>query len=76
MKQFHWLLAAGAVSSLAAADSPHIPFGGEFAALAMSLRQKTIEQVQPQVVTSGQRLSTFGRYPWKTNIVTTVFWVG
>jgi len=42
----------------------------------MRLRENTLGAIEPQVTAaSGARLG-FNRYPWKTNIVTTVFWVG
>ena len=38
---------------------------------------KLLLHVEPQVfVPTASRSSTTTRYPWKTNIVTTVFWVG
>lgn len=48
---------------------------------AMNLRQQQIEKLQPQVSaptnqTNGSPGAGFGRYPWKRNIMTTVFWVG
>lgn len=80
MRQFAWLLAGVAGCALGipaqAAEGPKIPYGSEFARLAMSLREWTLQHVQPKVTTSGSGISTFGKYPWKTNIVTTVFWVG
>jgi hypothetical protein len=49
----------------------------EFEKFAMNLREKAILRVEPPTV-STQAPSTLGltRYPWKRNIVTTVFWVG
>jgi len=44
---------------------------------AMNLRQQQIQKLQPQVsAPGGSPGAGFGRYPWKRNIVTTVFWVG
>ena len=48
----------------------------EFESYAMLLRQNEILKVEPQVVTPTNFRSGFNRYPWKTRIVTTVFWVG
>jgi hypothetical protein len=49
----------------------------EFEKFAMNLREKAILRVEPPTV-STQAPSSLGltRYPWKRNIVTTVFWVG
>ena len=44
----------------------------------MKLRESALSQIEPKVfvpTTSGNR-GISGRYPWKTSIVTTVFWVG
>ena len=42
----------------------------------MQLREDEISKMQPQVVApTSSRLAT-QRFPWKTNIVTTVFWIG
>jgi hypothetical protein len=46
----------------------------EFEKLARALREVAISKIEPPVLTSPFRLS--GKYPWKKNIVTTVFWVG
>ena len=52
----------------------------DFARYAMKLRESALLKIEPQVfVPTTSRPSFFGfggRYPWKTNIVTTVFWVG
>jgi hypothetical protein len=48
----------------------------DFAKYAMKLREQAMLKVEPQVfVPTSSRTST-QRYPWKTNIVTTVFWIG
>jgi hypothetical protein len=47
----------------------------DFEKLAMSLRDRAILKVDPPVV-STPSVQSFSRYPWKRNIVTTVFWVG
>lgn len=49
----------------------------EFQKLAMNLRERAILRVEPPVVAT-QATSSLGlsRFPWKRNIVTTVFWVG
>ena len=48
----------------------------DFAKYAMKLREQAMLKVEPQVfVPTASRTSTT-RYPWKTNIITTVFWIG
>ena len=63
----------------------------DFAKYAMKLRENALLKIEPQVVlpTSGNASTNSysvnsaynssavgGRYPWKTNIVTTIFWIG
>ena len=53
----------------------------DFARYAQKLRETALLKIEPQVfVPTTSRPSFFGfeggRYPWKANIVTTVFWVG
>jgi len=48
----------------------------EFEQQADQIRQDQILRLQPQVLIPNLLQQGFGRYPWKTNIVTTVFWVG
>lgn len=48
----------------------------EFENYAMLLRQGAILKVEPQVVAPTNFRTGFNRFPWKRNIVTTVFWVG
>jgi hypothetical protein len=78
------LLAACAI--LAIASAPEI-FGDEqstspyataadFAKYAMKLREQALLKVEPQVFIPTSSRPAVQRYQWKTNIVTTVFWVG
>ena len=78
------LLAACAI--LAIASAPEI-FGDEqstspyataadFAKYAMKLREQALLKVEPQVFIPTSSRPAVQRYPWKTNIVTTMFWVG
>jgi len=70
---FCLLLAVTAVT--ARAQSPY-ESSADFARYAMKLREQAMMKVEPQVfVPTSSRTSTL-RYPWKTNIVTTVFWIG
>lgn len=62
-------LPAGAQSSASAS--------AEFNEYAQRLRERALKRVEPQVRTTPQnRTADRGRYPWRNNIVTTVFWVG
>lgn len=61
----------------ARAQSPYST-GADFAKYAMKLRENALLKIEPQVmIPTSSRPSLFGgRFPWKTNIVTTIFWVG
>ncbi|MFV0415060.1 MAG: hypothetical protein ACK5NG_01685 [Chthoniobacterales bacterium] len=48
----------------------------EFERRAVDLRRKQINTLRPAVTYAANPGRGFGRYPWKRNIVTTVFWVG
>ena len=69
--------------SVAHAQSPY-QSSADFAKYAQKLRENALSKMEPtvQVQTSGQSTGrswfglSGGRYPWKTNIVTTVFWIG
>lgn len=60
----------------AAEDKKSFSNSEEFIQLAMRLRDDTLGKVAPQVTVGSGLRSGFNRYPWRTNIVTTVFWVG
>jgi hypothetical protein len=68
-----------ATGRLAFGQSPY-ESSEDFARYAMKLRESALLKIEPQVfVPTTSRPSFFGfggRYPWKVNIVTTVFWVG
>ena len=69
------ILALTAVST-ATGQSPY-ESAADFAKYARKLREQALLKVEPQVfVPTASRTSTTTRYPWKTNIVTTVFWIG
>ena len=69
-----WPFSGRAVA--ARAQSPY-ESSADFAKYAMKLREQALLKVEPQVfVPTTSRNSIATRYPWKTNIVTTVFWVG
>src|SRR6478735_1184127 len=67
------LLLAG--SAAAHAQSPY-ESSADFAKYAMKLREQAMLKVEPQVFVPTTSRTSTQRYPWKTNIVTTVFWVG
>src|SRR6267378_4372205 len=48
----------------------------DFAKYAMKLREQALLKVEPQVFIPTSSRPAVQRYPWKTNIVTTVFWIG
>lgn len=63
--------------SISAQTAPY-QSSSDFAKYAMKLRESALQRMESQVViqTSSRPLSVSGRYPWKTGIVTTVFWIG
>src|SRR6266702_2055388 len=66
------------VGGVKAEDQSTSPYGtsADFAKYAMKLREQALLKVEPQVfVTTSSRPATT-RFAWKTNIVTTVFWIG
>lgn len=73
------VLATGLVGivGVANAQSPY-QASADFAKYAMKLRESAILHMEPQVVipTMSRTMTVSGKYPWKTGIVTTVFWVG
>lgn len=72
----HFLLASiGAVAVHGQSDSPYAT-AGDFAKYARGLREKALLKVEPQVFVPTSSRPATQRYPWKTNIVTTVFWIG
>ena len=69
-------IAAMFATCTALSQSPY-QSSSDFAKYAMKLRESALLKIEPQVFipTSG-RSTVLGRFPWKMNIVTTVFWVG
>lgn len=61
----------------AKAQSPYAS-SSDFTKYAMKLRENALLTIEPQVFvpTTSRTYAAGGRYPWKRNIVTTVFWVG
>ena len=48
----------------------------DFAKYAMKLREQALLKVEPQVFVPTTSRASTTRYPWKSNIVTTIFWIG
>jgi hypothetical protein len=48
----------------------------KFLEMAQRMREAAMSRVQPHVTTGGPSRAGFNRYPWRTRIVTTVFWIG
>ncbi len=71
------LLLTALSGGLARAESPYAS-SADFATYAMKLRESALLKIEPQVFipTTTARHTVSGRYPWKKNIMTTVFWVG
>ena len=61
----------------AAGQSPYVS-SADFAKYASKLRESAILKMEPQVVipTTSRTMGVSGKYPWKTRIVTTIFWIG
>jgi hypothetical protein len=48
----------------------------DFNAVAAKLREQALLNVEPQVLSARASRPATDQYPWKNNIVTTVFWIG
>lgn len=68
------VLAATAV--WASEPQSSISASSDFQKFAQKLRETALLKIEPQVVTPTGSRPGFNRYPWKKQIVTTVFWVG
>lgn len=66
---------AGAAWADDQSTSPYAT-AGDFAKYAMKLRELALMKVEPQVFVPTASRPAPTRFPWKTNIVTTVFWIG
>jgi hypothetical protein len=69
------LVFAGAIKADDYSVSPYAS-AADFAKYAMKLRERALMNVEPQVFVPTASRPTTTRFAWKTNIVTTVFWVG
>src|SRR6201997_5803372 len=72
---FLLISASGALQAEEQSSSPYAT-AGDFAKYAMKLREQALLKVEPQVFIPTSSRPAVQRYPWKMNIVTTVFWVG
>lgn len=72
------LIVASAFSALRAEEQSASPYAtaADFAKYAMKLREQALLKVEPMVQIPTSSRATTMHYPWKSNIVTTVFWVG
>ena len=64
-----------ATATVARGQSPY-ESSADFAKYAMKLREQALLKVEPQVYVPTSSKPATPRYAWKTNIVTTVFWIG
>ena len=69
------LTIAGATQADEQSTSPYAT-SADFAKYAMRLREQALLKVEPQVFVPTSSRPATQRFPWKTNIVTTVFWIG
>jgi hypothetical protein len=65
-----------ALSGLIARGQSPYESTADFAKYAMQLRSQALSKVEPQVFVPTTSHMASSRFPWKTDIVTTVFWVG
>src|SRR2546430_10135504 len=76
MRRFFVLLPLVLIAAMAVrAQSPY-ESSADFAKYAMKLREQALLKVEPQVFVPTTSRASLTRFPWKTNIVTTVFWIG
>ena len=69
------LAIAGAVKAEDQSTSPYAT-AADFAKYAMKLREQALVNVEPQVFIPTSSRPATTHFAWKTNIVTTVFWIG
>ena len=70
-------LSAGSICVYGQSGSPY-ESSADFAKYALKLREKALLKVsaEPQVLVPTSSRTATARHPWKTNIVTTIFWIG
>jgi hypothetical protein len=69
------LLSSGSLVGYAQSDSPYAT-AADFANYARKLREQALTKVEPQVFVPTTSRPVTQHFPWKSNIVTTVFWIG
>lgn len=72
--RIHKILACALLAVVLSPVSSRATLAEEFEKIARTLRENSILKLQPPIFSGNG--ATFSRYPWKRNIVTTVFWVG
>ena len=75
MRKIFTLLVSLSAASFSFAQSPY-ESSADFAKYAMKLREQALLKVEPQVFIPTTSRPATARFSWKTNIVTTVFWIG
>lgn len=68
-------LSLTATCGFAQSGSPY-ESSADFAKYAMKLREQALLKVEPQVFIPTSSRPATASFPWKANIVTTVFWIG
>ena len=71
-----FILAVGSVAWGEDQSTSPYATAADFAKYAMKLRELALLKVEPQVFVPTASRPAPTRFPWKTNIVTTVFWIG
>src|SRR2546430_9831013 len=77
-RTFALLILTSAIGVLRAEEQSSSPYAtaADFAKYAMKLREQALLKVEPQVFVPTSSRPAVQRFAWKTNIVTTVFWIG
>ena len=72
------LILANASTALYAEEQSMAPYAtaADFAKYAMKLREQALLKAEPQVFVPTSSRPAIQHFPWKTNIVTTIFWIG
>jgi len=67
-----------ALPGLSLAQTPSPSSAADFTKYAQKLRESALLKMEPQIMvpTVSRTLGVSGKYPWKTGIVTSVFWIG
>jgi len=76
MRRFFVLFSLLVASAVGLRGQSPYESSADFAKYAMKLREQALLKVEPQVFVPTTSRTSMTRFPWKTNIVTTVFWIG